>query len=248
MFVWTGFDYLGEPTPYGWPARSSYFGVVDLAGLPKDAYYLYQSQWTRRPVLHVFPHWNWTAGDTIDVWAYTNADEGELFLNDVSLGTRRREGDALHLVWRIPFASGVLRVVARTNGQEAGVRQIRTAGPAARVELVPDRYTIRADGRDLSFVVVNILDGDGVPVPDADPVIRFRVEGNATIAGVDNGDPISHAPFQADSVRVFNGRALVILRATREPGAVTLTARADGLDSASTRIALARAGTRASPR
>jgi beta-galactosidase len=243
--VWTGFDYLGEPTPYGWPARSSYFGVVDLAGFPKDAYYLYQSQWTPGPVLHVFPHWNWAPGDTIDVWAYTNAEEGELFLNDASLGVRRREGDALHLVWRIPFDSGVLRVVVRTSGQEAGVRQIRTAGPAARVQLVPDRDTIRADGRDLSFVAVSILDRDGVPVPNADPVIRFRVEGNASIAGVDNGDPISHAPFQADSVRVFNGRAVIILRAAREPGTVTLTATAEGLDSAWTRIELARAGTRA---
>jgi beta-galactosidase len=113
------------------------------------------------------------------------------------------------------------------------------------VELIPDRDTIRADGRDVAFVAVSILDRDGVPVPNADPVIRFRVEGNASIAGVDNGDPISHAPFQADSVRVFNGRAVIILRAVREPGAVTLTATAEGLDSASTRIELARAGTRA---
>src|SRR5256886_9849188 len=100
MFIWTGFDYLGEPTPYGWPARSSYFGVVDLAGFPKAPYYLYQSEWTDRPMLHLFPHWNWAPGDTIDVWAYTNADELELFLNGGSFGVKRKEGDVLHLMWR----------------------------------------------------------------------------------------------------------------------------------------------------
>src|SRR6266513_3516589 len=102
MFVWTGFDYLGEPTPYMWPSRSSYFGIVDLAGFPKDPYYMYQSEWTERPMIHVFPHWNWTPGDTIDVWAYTNGDEVELFLNGASLGVKRKEGDVLHLMWRVP--------------------------------------------------------------------------------------------------------------------------------------------------
>ncbi|HMC53999.1 MAG TPA: glycoside hydrolase family 2 TIM barrel-domain containing protein, partial [Gemmatimonadaceae bacterium] len=118
IFVWQGIDYLGEPTPYEWPARSSYFGIVDLAGFPKDPYYLYQSEWagTTRPMLHVFPHWNWTPGDTVDVWAYTNGDEVELFLNGASLGVKRKEGDVLHLMWRVAYAPGTLRGVARRGG------------------------------------------------------------------------------------------------------------------------------------
>jgi beta-galactosidase len=240
MFVWTGFDYLGEPTPYDWPARSSYFGIVDLAGFPKDPYYMYQSEWTERLVLHVFPHWNWSAGDTIDVWAYTNADEVELSLNGRSLGTRRKEGDVLHLMWRVPYEPGTLRAVAHRNGQVAESQEIRTAGPAARVELIPDRSTIHADGKDLSFVTVNIVDQHGVLVPNADNLVRFRVEGGARVAGVDNGDQISHAPFKAEQVHAFNGKGLVIIQAGRERGPVTLTATSEGLPPASARITLAR--------
>jgi beta-galactosidase len=233
MFVWTGFDYLGEPTPYGWPARSSYFGIVDLAGFPKDAYWLYQSLWTQRPVLHMFPHWNWTQGDTIDVWAYTNADSVELSLNGRSLGVRHLRGDTLHLMWRVPYSPGVLRAVGWKDGRVMLTREERTAGAPARIELAADRDTIRADGRDLSFVTVRVLDRDGVPVPIADNLVHFRIQGDASIAGVDNGDEISHAPFQADSVRLFFGKGLAIIRSGKGPGTVMLTASADGLDSAS---------------
>jgi beta-galactosidase len=242
MFVWTGFDYLGEPTPYDWPARSSYFGIVDLAGFPKDPFYMYQSEWTSRPVLHVFPHWNWTAGDTVDVWAYTNADEVELFLNGASHGVRRKAGDALHLMWRLPYAPGTLRAVARKGGTVMATREVKTAGAALRLELVPDRTRIRADGKDLAFVTVNVLDRNGVPMPDANHLVRFRIDGAARIAGVDNGDQISHAPFKADRVNVFNGKALVIVQAKRVAGVspVTLTATSEGLESASVRIQLER--------
>lgn len=239
MFIWTGFDYLGEPTPYDWPARSSYFGIVDLAGFPKDVYYMYQSEWTDRPMLHVFPHWTWNAGDTIDVWAYTNAAEAELSLNGRSLGIRRKEGEALHLMWRVPYAPGTLSAVARTGGRTVATQEVRTAGPAARIELIPDRSTISADGKDLSFVTVNILDRNGVLVPNADNLVRFRIEGGARIAGVDNGDQISHEPLKAEEVRAFNGKALVIVQARRARGTVTLTATAERLTSASTRITLA---------
>jgi beta-galactosidase len=239
MFIWTGFDYLGEPTPYDWPARSSYFGIVDLAGFPKDPYYMYQSEWTDRPVLHVFPHWNWSPGDTIDVWAYTNAEEVELSLNGRPLGTRRKEGDVMHLMWRVAYEPGVLRAVARRNGQVAESQEVRTAGPAARIELIPDRSAIDADGKDLSFVTVNVVDQDGVLVPSADHAVSFRIEGGARIAGVDNGDEISHAPFKADQVRAFNGKALVIIQAGRQRGAVTVTATSAGLAPASARITLA---------
>jgi len=236
IFIWSGIDYLGEPTPYEWPARSSYFGVVDLAGFPKDPYYLYQGEWTTRPMLHVFPHWNWTSGDTIDVWAYTNADEVELFLNGVSQGVRRKQDDIRHFVWRVAYAPGVLRAVAREGGKVSLTREVRTAGPAARVVLTPDRSTIRGDGKDLSFVTVTIADSNGVPVPNAEPLVRLRVADGATIAGVDNGDETNHERFQRDSVRLFAGQALVIVRAGRRAGAVTLMASSEKLQPGSIRL------------
>ena len=238
MFIWSGIDYLGEPTPYEWPARSSYFGVVDLAGFPKDPFYLYQSAWTDRPMLHLLPHWNWKAGDTIDVWAYTNEDEVELFLNGVSLGVRRKQGDVLHLMWRVAYAPGTLRAVARKSGQVMATEEVKTAGAPARIALVPDRSELRAGGADLSFVTVQVLDRAGVAVPTADLLIRLRVAGAARIAGVDNGDEISHAPFNADRVKLFNGKALVIVRAGERAGTATLTAEADGLEPASVRFEL----------
>src|SRR5881409_2568013 len=236
MFIWSGIDYLGEPTPYEWPARSSYFGVVDLAGFPKDPYYLYQSEWTDRPMLHLFPHWNWAPGDTIDVWAYTNADELELFLNGGSLGVKRKEGDVLHLMWRVPYAPGTLRAVARRVGQVTATQEVKTAGAPARLAIAPDRAAIRADGADLSFVTVTVLDRAGIAVPTADQLVRFRLAGDARIVAVDNGDQISHARFQGDRVQLFNGKALVIIRAGARAGAVTLTAAAEGLEPASVRI------------
>ena len=238
MFIWTGFDYLGEPTPYGWPARSSYFGIVDLAGFPKDPYYLYQSEWTDRPVLHVFPHWNWAPGDTIDVWAYSNADEVELFLNGVSLGVHRKEGEVLHLMWRVPYAPGTLRAVAHKGGAVMATAEVKTAGAPARIALAPDRAAIRADGADLSFVTVTVLDRAGIAVPTADQLVRLRLAGDARIVAVDNGDQISHAPFQADRVQLFNGKALVIIRAGARAGAATLTAEAQGFAPASVRVVM----------
>jgi beta-galactosidase len=238
MFVWQGIDYLGEPTPYEWPARSSYFGLVDLAGFPKDPYYLYQSVWTTKPMLHVFPHWNWKRGDTVDVWAYTNADEVELFLNGASQGVRRKPTEVSHLMWRLAYVPGVLRAVARKGGRVVMTREIRTTGPAARVVLTPDRSTIRADGRDLSFVTVTVADTDGNPVPNAEPLVHLHLDGGATIAGVDNGDEIDHERFQRDSVRLFAGKALVIVRASHLAGPVTLSATSDGLRAGAARIAL----------
>ena len=238
IFVWQGIDYLGEPTPYQWPARSSYFGLVDLAGFPKDPYYLYQSVWATRPMLHVFPHWNWNRGDTVDVWAYTNADEVELFLNGASQGVRRKQGSVSHLMWRLAYVPGVLRAVSRRGGKVMMTRAVRTTGPAARVVLTPDRSVIRADGKDLSFVTVTVADENGLPVPDAEPLVRVHIDGDAIIAGVDNGDEVDHERFQRDSVRLFAGKALVIVRAARTAGPITLTATSNGLRPASIRIAL----------
>src|SRR5690606_25140594 len=136
MYVWTGFDYLGEPTPYGWPARSSYFGIIELAGFPKDTYYLYQSEWTDQPVLHLSPHWNWKPGDTVDVIAYyNNADEVALSLNGKSLGTRKKQNDSLHVKWRVPYKAGTLLAVSRKAGKEVLRREVRTAGKSAKIQL-----------------------------------------------------------------------------------------------------------------
>ena len=238
MFVWQGIDYLGEPTPYEWPARSSYFGVVDLAGFPKDPFYLYQSVWTEQPMLHLLPHWNWTRGDSIDVWAYTNADEVELFLNGASLGTRRKTEPVSHLMWRVAYQPGTLRGVARSAGRVTAAAAVKTAGTAARIALAPDRSRLRANGDDLSFITVTVQDSARVPVPTVEPSIRLRVTGDARIVAVDNGDEISHTSFQANQVRLFNGKALVIVRAGTHGGAAILTAEAEGLAPATLRIEL----------
>jgi len=240
MFIWQGIDYLGEPTPYEWPARSSYFGVVDLAGFPKDPFYLYQSVWALAdpPMLHLFPHWNWARGDTVDVWVYTNAEQVELYLNGAFQGVRRKEGKVGHLMWRVAYKPGTLRAVTRTAGLVTTSAVVRTTGKPTRIALTPDRVRIRADGEDLSFVTVTVRDRQGRAVPTAEPLIRFRVTGDARIVGVDNGDQISHTSFQAKQVRLFNGKALVIVRAGRTPGTATLTAEGKGLAPATVRIAI----------
>ncbi|HEY4148262.1 MAG TPA: beta-galactosidase GalB [Chitinophagaceae bacterium] len=239
MFIWTGFDYLGEPTPYSWPARSSYFGIIDLAGFPKDVYYMYKSEWTNQTVLHLLPHWNWNAGDSIDVWAYyNNADEVELFLNGKSLGVKKKEGEDLHVQWRVSFEPGTLKAISRKNGQEVLTTTVTTAGKPAKIELSADRTTIDADGRDLSFVTVRILDAAGNLVPKADNLVQFKLNGEVFIAGVDNGNPISHEPFKASYRKAFNGLALAVIQAKEKKGKVTLTAESNGLQSTSIDIEL----------
>ncbi|MCB0655015.1 MAG: DUF4982 domain-containing protein [Saprospiraceae bacterium] len=229
-FIWTGFDYLGEPTPYGYPARSSYFGIVDLAGFPKDAYYLYQSVWTDKPVLHLLPHWNWSPGDTVDVWAYYNqADEVELYLNGRSLGVQKKIGDSLHVQWRTVFEPGVLRAVSRKEGRQVLETMVQTAGEPAKIEMTADRDHIQADGRDLSFITVRILDDKGIMVPNANNHVAFSISGPAFIAGVDNGLQTSLEPFKAESRNAFNGKCLVILQSTGEKGTIIIQATSEGL-------------------
>ena len=233
QYVWTGFDYIGEPTPYGWPARSSYFGIVDLAGFPKDAYYLYQAEWSDKPVLHLFPHWNWTPGQDVDMWCYYNhADEVELFVNGKSQGVRSKTPDCLHAVWRVKFEPGSVKVVARKGGETVGEKEIRTAGEPAQIRLTPDRAQLDADGKDLSFVTVEIVDKDGTLCPNADNLVNFQVEGNAFIAGVDNGSPISMERFKDNKRKAFYGKCLVVLQNTGKPGVAKLTATSEGLSQA----------------
>ncbi len=239
MFVWTGFDYLGEPTPYPWPARSSYFGIMDLAGFPKDVYYLYQSRWTDKPVLHLFPHWNWKPGELIDVWAYgSRADEIELFLNGKSCGIRPLTDSAYHVKWRVPFTPGKLRAVSRKSGKAILVRELETAGAPARIKLIADRNRIAANKEDLSFVTVRIEDEQGNLIPQAANLIQFSVAGGASIAGVDNGDPTSMESFKASQRKAFHGLALVILRAGAKRETVKLRAVSEGLQSAELTIKL----------
>jgi beta-galactosidase len=239
MFIWTGFDYLGEPTPYTWPARSSYFGVVDLAGFPKDAYYMYKSEWTNDTVLHVLPHWNWEEGKTVDVWAYyNNADEVELFLNEKSLGARKKEGDDLHVMWQVPYQPGTLKAVSRAKGKEVLSKEIKTAGEPARIILEADRSKIKADGKDLSFITVKIVDKEGNFVSRASNLVSFKVDGKAFIAGVDNGHQTSMEPFKANYRKAFNGLCLAILQAQEEAGEVKFTASSEGLEPASVTVTM----------
>lgn len=233
FFIWTGFDYLGEPTPYSWPSRSSFFGIVDLAGFPKDVYYMYQADWTNKPVLHIFPYWNWKPGQLIDIWAYYNqADEVELYLNGKSLGVKKKEGDDLHVMWRVPFEAGTLKAVSRKDGKVVLTREIHTAGKPARIALVADRSNIKADGKDLSFVTVKILDKDGNVVPNADNKVDFKLTGAGFIAGVDNGDENNHDPFKADYRSAFHGLALAIIQSKGSAGDIKLVATSPGLDMA----------------
>ena len=231
-YIWTGFDYLGEPTPYWWPSRSSYFGIIDLAGFPKDVYYMYQSEWTRKDVLHVFPHWNWNPGDSVDVWAYTSAPEVELFLNDKSLGTKAKTNETLHVSWRVAWEPGIIRAVSKKDGQEVLSREIKTAGEPASIKLTADRSEILAGGSDLSFITVEIMDNEGNLVPNADHLVNFEIDGDATIAGVDNGNPVSHEPFQAYYRKAFYGKCLVIVRSPKVNGKAVLKATSEGLKSA----------------
>jgi beta-galactosidase len=265
-FVWTGFDYLGEPTPYvndeaakktDWPARSSYFGIVDLAGFPKDRYYLYQSVWTSEPMVHILPHWNWAGreGQSIPVMAYTNADQVELFLDGRSLGRKQRGAEAVTLpvgkkvsdsltfvsryrmLWQVPYEPGTLRAVAYKAGRAVATAEVRTAGPPARLALSPDRTTLRADGEDLSFVTVRVEDKDGNLCPAAENLIRFAVEGAGRLAAVDNGNAATVEPFQADHRKVFSGMALLIVRSkSGGAGPIRITASSDGLQSAETAV------------
>lgn len=238
QYVWTGFDYIGEPTPYGWPARSSYFGIIDLAGFPKDVYYMYQSEWRPdKAVLHLFPHWNWTEGQDIDLWAYyNNADEVELFVNGKSQGVRSKGKDDFHVMWRVKYEPGTVKAVSRKEGKTVAEQEIRTAGEPAQIRLSPDRSTIQADGKDLSFITVEILDKDGNLCPNAENDVTFAVEGAGFIAGVDNGSPISMEKFKDNHRKTFYGKCLVVLQNNGEPGGVKVTATADGLEKATTAI------------
>ncbi|MFL5560774.1 MAG: glycoside hydrolase family 2 TIM barrel-domain containing protein, partial [Gemmatimonadaceae bacterium] len=236
-FVWTGFDYRGEPTPYGWPCVNSHFGLMDTCGFPKDNYFYYRAWWGSAPVLHLFPHWNWAGreGEEIEVWCHSNLDRVELFLNGRSLGSQAIARDS-HAMWRVPFTPG--RIEARGyRGNALVLTDAReTTGPSARIVLRPDRATIDADGEDVSVVAVDVVDAQGRVVPTALDEITFRVFAPGTLLGVGNGDPSSHEPDHASVRRAFNGHCAAIVQSGPEAGTARVTASAPGLEGGSVEI------------
>lgn len=239
-FVWTGFDYLGEPTPYGWPSRSSYFGIVDLAGFPKDCYWMYQSEWqNEEDVLHLFPHWNWTEGEEIDIWAYyNNADEVELFVNGESLGRQSKTNDVLHAQWlSVPFKAGKIEAVSYKDGKVVARDSHETTGEPVSIKLTADRNVISADGYDLSYVTVEAVDSKGRAVPVADNMMHFEVSGAGELFGVDNGNACDLLCLKGQDKALFSGKALAVIRSVKgEKGVATLSVTSDGLKSAELKI------------
>ncbi len=243
-YVWTGFDYLGEPTPYNveWPARSSYFGIIDLCGIPKDRYFLYQSKWSDKEVLHVLPHWNWKAGEKVSVHCYTSFDKGELFLNGKSLGIREKDPANLYttyrLVWDdITYKPGEIKVVALDeNDNPLKEAVVKTAGEPAKIVLETDRNQILADGKELAFVTVSVVDEDGTLCPRANNLIYFSVVGEGSVKAVGNGDPTSLESFIKPFRKTFNGKCMVLVQSTKTAGEISLKAESEGLESEEIRI------------
>ena len=239
-FVWTGFDYRGEPTPYKWPNISSHFGIMDVCGFPKNIYYYYKSWWTNEDVLHISPHWNWPEkiGKPIDVWVNTNADNVELFLNGKSLGKKEMPRNS-HLQWEVIYEPGTLEAVAYKKGKKLTTK-VETTAQASKLVLSPDRTTITADGKDADIINVSFVDANGKEVPDANNMIYFSISGDAKIIGVGNGDPSSHEPDKcvdgAWQRSAFSGKCQVIIEAGKTAGTIKLEAKSNGLISASSII------------
>ncbi|MGE0021595.1 MAG: glycoside hydrolase family 2 TIM barrel-domain containing protein [Draconibacterium sp.] len=257
-FVWTGFDYLGEPEPYTnmWAkqnglsdsvaSRSSYFGIVDLNGIPKDRYFLYKSYWNSgETTIHILPHWNWPerVGQNVPVFVYTNGDCAELFLNGKSLGKKCKNPESANstkrfrLMWNeVIYQPGELKVVAYKEGEKIGESIVKTTGEPVQLRLTPDRTKIAADGKDLSFVLIEALDKDGNVCPLADNNIKISLSGNATLAGIDNGSPQSFSSFKSDNIKLFYGKAMVIIKSAEKAGTATVAAVSDGLKNAETTL------------
>lgn len=235
-FVWTGWDYIGEPTPY-YDCRSSYSGIVDLAGFKKDRFYLYQAHWRPDlPLAHILPHWNWPEriGEITPVHVFTSGDEAELFLNGKSLGRKKKGQYEFRLRWdEVKYEPGELKVVAYKNGEKWAENVVKTTGEPALLAASADRSEIRADGKDLAFITVRVADKNGLTVPRAKNPIKFEVEGNGEIVATDNGDPTNFVPFPSHEREAFSGLALVIVRSKpNASGSITIRAKSPGLREA----------------
>jgi beta-galactosidase len=224
-FAWTGFDYRGEPTPYGWPSINSQFGIVDMCGFPKDNFYYYKAWWGSEPVLHLFPHWNWEQreGETISVWVHSNLDEVEVFLNNKSQGSQKVQ-PLTHLEWKVKYEPGVLEARGSKDGKIVLVEKRETTGKPESIRLTANRTEINADGEDIAILRVEVLDKEGRALPTADNVISFRVTGEGALIGVGNGDPNCQESDKAPKRSLFNGLAQVIVQANKTPGSITVEA------------------------
>jgi len=228
-FAWTGFDYRGEPTPYGWPSINSQFGIVDMCGFPKDYFYYYKAWWRKEPSLHLFPHWNWHGreGDEIPVWVYSNLDEVELVVNGKSVG-RQKVPHLGHVEWKVRYEPGVIEAHGLKDGKIVLTDKRETTGPTASIRLTADRTEINADGEDVAILQVEALDDEGRPVPTADNNIAFNISGPGTLIGVGNGNPNCQESDKDPKRSLFNGLAQVIIRSTKRPGEIHVEAVKDG--------------------
>jgi beta-galactosidase len=230
-FAWTGFDYRGEPTPYGWPSINSQFGIVDMCGFPKDTFFYYKAWWGSGPVLHLFPHWNFEGreGDEIPVWAHSNLDEVELFVNGQSQGSQKVPHLG-HVEWKVKYEPGTIEARGRKGGQVVLTEKRETTGPAAVLRLTSDRMEIDADGEDIAVLKVEVLDKEGRPVPTAGNLIGFKVSGDGKLIGVGNGDPNCQESDKEPKRSLFNGLAQVIVQATKRAGEIRIEAVKEGWD------------------
>jgi beta-galactosidase len=233
-FVWTGFDYKGEPTPYKWPCINSHFGIMDMCGFPKDNYYYYLSWWKTNPVVHVMPHWNWPGkeGREIKVIVFSNCERVELSCNGQSRGTKDMPRNG-HLEWSVKYAPGSLSAKGFNGGSIAATDLVETTGAPVAVRLLADRSVICSDGEDLALVEVDVVDAKGRVVPTAENRVSFSVSGAGHVAGVGNGNPSDHDPDKASFRRAFNGKCMVLVGSGERPGAIHVKATSDGLQPAS---------------
>lgn len=245
-FVWTGFDYRGEPTPYSWPCINSHFGIMDMCGFPKNTYYYYQSWWTDKDVLHLFPHWNWTKGDSVSVWCFTNCQEAELFVNGKSAGKKTVDKNG-HLEWEVVYEPGYIEVQGVRNGKTLKSR-VETTGKAVKLKVEPDRLNINADGEDVCIINIKALDDQGRDVQTANNLLGFELVGKGKILGVGNGDPSCHeadiCPDGNWKRSLFNGKAQIIIQAEVIPGTIELKISSPGLETNTAVIHSGESGTR----
>jgi len=230
-FAWTGFDYRGEPTPYGWPSINSQFGIVDMCGFPKDTFYYYKAWWGKEPSLHLFPHWNFEGreGDMIPVWVYSNVDEVELLVNGHSQGSQKVPHLG-HVEWKVKYEPGSIEARGSKDGKVVLTERRETTGPAVAIRLTADRIEIDADGEDVAILKVEALDKEGRAVPTADNLIAFKVSGDGALIGVGNGDPNCQESDKAPKRSLFNGLAQVIVQAGWRPGEILIEAAKSGDD------------------
>jgi beta-galactosidase len=236
-FVWTGFDYRGEPSPYQWPNIGSQYGIIDLCGFPKDSFYYYQAWWTGKPVLHLFPHWNWPGleGQEIAVWVYTNLDRVELFANGQSLGAKDVKR-ASHVAWNVKYAPGAIEARGYKGGQLAMTVKRETTGPAAQLAIAAERAELAADGEDAVTIAVEVRDAQGRYAPLADNAVTFTIDGPGRLIGVGNGDPTSHESDKGSARKAFCGLCAAIVQSTKAAGEITVTATSPGLAAATVRV------------